>query len=160
MSRSSVTIILSSLLFIATSTLFFQNFAKATSQAPTCESFLRGKNSYDELDPATKKVVQKISVFELTEWSKHSAYEEIWGTNLTPESSILHIEIRNKIKGPARKVTFAKFSEVKSNPTYKAAKFRPLDWIGKAPEPGVLTFRLENNSTTLCEQSFALTEGD
>lgn len=127
---------------------------------PDCTAFLKAANTYDELDSKTRKLVQKHSIFPLTDWSNHSSYEAILLVQtVSPKVQLIAEVLLPKNKKTAQRIVAA-FIPWKIDPQYYRANFDPITWIGEPASSAVLTLRLEENQKLLCQQDYKITSAD
>lgn len=130
------------------------------NKAPDCQKYIRGYNEYDEL--VEGKLKEKFSVFEIEEWSPHTAFEGLLATKEVPAGSSLVLEFRKVIKGKVEKSIQGTIAKPwKRDPQFQKIEIDFKKVLNKETPSGVSTLKLvKKDGSVLCEQSLATTPGD
>lgn len=134
--------------------------AEKKEQTSNCQKYIRGYNEYDEL--VDGKLKEKFSVFEVEEWSPHTAFEGLLATKEVPAGSSLVLEFRKVIKGKIDKSVQGPIAKPwKNDPQYQKIEIDLKKVLSKETPSGVSTLKLvKKNGSVLCEQNLATTPGD
>jgi hypothetical protein len=141
---SGIKVMLSLLVFVAGSA---GPSARAGS-LPSCAGQLRGFNAYELME--NEGIVEKFSVFEITNWSDASAFQGV----VAPAGKNLSLEV--ELKGGEktyRQGTFSFAPWEKDDSLAVAEGFQAKKFFKRA-EPGMaFKLRLKENGKPVCEET-------
>jgi|GEM_PF-3776902 hypothetical protein len=114
----------------------------------TCDKYLKTYNVYEELIDA--KVVERYSLFSVTDWSVDSQFEGIILTPEAPENPELRIQISTN---KAKMVTVTKFEKWSMDERYRRADFDPIKAFANAGRARMFTVELRKGIQILCTET-------
>ena len=117
--------------------------------ANPCEKYVKIYATYDELENG--KVVDKVSIDDLGDWSKNSTFDGLVVTKETPENAELTLEFKKKKAAKPSKSVSGTTKPFKLNNAYRVADFDILKVLEKRPTvDGSFTVRLTSGGKVLC----------
>lgn len=127
----------------------------ATNES-TCAPYIQGINHYDELEEG--RVVVKYSIFELMDWSPHSAFEEILATEKTPKNSDVHITYLGT-KNEQKKVSGKVAENFAKDPKFKKINIDFKSLLHREVPQGKFTIEvITPEKKSLCKQSLLVVD--
>jgi hypothetical protein len=129
-----------------------------THTAIACGDRVQGFNIYETRDKA-QKIIEKHTVLELADWTKHSTFEGLLVKKDEPADS-LEIEFKPALASQPASNMVSDFSIWDLDKNYKwAKKINPLTFLDE--KSGHITIRLKLKNETLCTQELrATSDGD
>lgn len=162
MSNASIT---SLILFLALSNGLLSSEAQA-ARAAGCSEYLKAASEYEELVDGL--VVQKKSVFDLTDWSPNSDFEHILATDKVPAGAKLELQAEAKTaakpgtKAPtvATAKTSVEFKKWDLDPKFRRADFSPQEYFKTAKGAASVVLQVKKGTDVLCTETRRISGGD
>lgn len=140
-----------SLIAVAALLLAFSNLALAKPE--NCGKRVQAYNEYEEL--AAGKIVEKVSIFDISEWAPDSAFEGLAVSAAEDPATKVEIEMfKGKSKRAAAKKAWAPKAWSDRQDFRRVESFsRGKEFFGSKFEKGSFVVRLTLNGKVLCEDA-------
>ena len=114
----------------------------------TCDKYLKTYNVYEEFIDA--KVVERYSLFSVTDWSPDSQFEGFILTQEAPDNVELRLQIgANK----AKMITVTSFAKWHMDERFRRADLDPVKAFEKAGKAKTFTVELKSGIQVLCTET-------